>query len=421
MAHQVLPQHRAHEQLRTEAPKQRTHSDKYVSAYVSSDNHIDMSFSNPILKESADHYRVGVDEFTLNLQHLSMLEYESTGSNVLFRIRRAVDLDELPDDNAVMPTPELLEACTFRINRAFTSWNDIKVRIDQICRTLNQYIDTTGLTATADGQADDFFYTIPPGLERVQRMNGASTNFVFADLDSGGRLRFNGTSIFWANFCIEIPEEKYRHLLLGDLKTRLRSVNAEATGQYVGINPVNGAIHVPYTGFENYYQAFDPQITDQNLADWRLDNFLTGNFLSLTGSIDCVRALDRRVGVEIGCSLPIKNSPMYDHGEESPDFVLGRYNFTNTYEMDIDTQTDSAELRQMIGTKRMQGAGDRICYHHLGPQQKIQALRLRLWARVRTFDVTTQKFGMQTIIYPARSSDFWFIKLHFVHKDSAAY
>ena len=47
MAHNVLPSHRPHDQLRTEAPSQKKHTDKYVSAYVSSDNYVDMSFSNP--------------------------------------------------------------------------------------------------------------------------------------------------------------------------------------------------------------------------------------------------------------------------------------------------------------------------------------------------------------------------------------
>ena len=86
MAHQILPQHRPHEQLRTEAPSQKRHSDKYVSSYVSSQSFADMSFSNPVLQESADHFLVGIDELTVNLSHLSMLEHDT--NDVLFRIRR---------------------------------------------------------------------------------------------------------------------------------------------------------------------------------------------------------------------------------------------------------------------------------------------------------------------------------------------
>ena len=83
MAELVQPQHRAHEQLRTEAPAQKDHSDKYVSAFVSGDSFTEMSFRNPVLQASADHFKVGIDELTVNLGNLSMLEYEE--GKVLFR------------------------------------------------------------------------------------------------------------------------------------------------------------------------------------------------------------------------------------------------------------------------------------------------------------------------------------------------
>ena len=34
-------------------------------------------------------------------------------------------------------------------------------------------------------------------------------------------------------------------------------------------------------------------------------------------------SLDRRVSIELGASLPMLNSPMVDHNQETPDFVLG--------------------------------------------------------------------------------------------------
>ena len=411
MAHNILPQHRPLEQLRTEAPRQRLHSDKYLSAYVSSDNHVDMSFRNPILTESADHFKVGVDEFSVNLQALSMLEFEPSGSNILFNFR-AIGSNPA---GAPLPPP-LVDACTFRIDKAYTSFSEIKVRIDQMCRTLNIFIDTTGLDT-------DFQVTIPPGTDRMLQNGNRTTPFISCELDCAGRLRFIGTRIFWSNFCIEIPQEKYQQLLFGDVPKLMRAVNAQTTGKYIGIHPLNGTMHDPYSLVGGVLQMrdFDPALNGDNFDDWRSDAFTYGNFLSFNGTIDAVRSLDRRVGIEIGCSLPIKNSPMYDHGNESPDFVLGRYNFTNTYEMVPHTQTDSCELRYLIGTKQLQSARDNTCYHHLGPQQKIQMLRLRLWARVRTYDVNTRKFGMQTIMMPTRPSDFWFIKLHFIHKDAKQY
>ena len=415
MAHEILPQHVSHDQLRTEAPVQRTHSDKYVSAYISGDNHVDMSFRNPILKESADHFKVGVDEFTVNLENLSMLEFEPTGSNVLFQFRQlGSDLD-----GNFLPTASLRQACSFRIDRAYTSINDIKVRIDQMCRTLCESMDALGLD-----QAQGYNVSLQPGPDRVLANGNRVTDFIECDIDTAGRLRFTGACIFWANFCIEIPEPKYQHLLFGDIATRMRSINPATTGRFVGIHPGTGAIHDPVElqpdGSMNG-RAFSPPLQQASYDDWRSNTFTLGNYLSFSGLIDAVRSLDRRVGVEIECSLPIKNSPMYDHAQESPDFVLYRHNFTNKYEAYPNTEQNNLILNYMKGTKSLQGPTDRVCYHHLGPQQKIQTLRLRLWARVRTYNTETKKFGMQTIRFPTRASDFWFVKLHFLHKDSAAY
>ena len=69
-----------------------------------------------------------------------------------------------------------------------------------------------------------------------------------------------------------------------------------------------------------------------------------------------------------------------------------------------------------LGTISVQGPRDRVVYHHLQPQQKIQVLRLKLWARVRTYDAATGKWGMKTIVCPVQNSDYWFARLHFKRK-----
>ena len=68
------PAHKPHEQLRTEAPVQKEHNDKYVSAFISGEPNVDMSFRSPVLSKSSDHFKVGIDELTVNLTGLSMLE-----------------------------------------------------------------------------------------------------------------------------------------------------------------------------------------------------------------------------------------------------------------------------------------------------------------------------------------------------------
>ena len=86
MAHEVLPHHRAHEQLRTEAPMQKEHTDKYVTCFTSGESATDITFTNPVLQKSADHFKVGIDDLTVNLGNLSMLEYGV--GDVIFRVLR---------------------------------------------------------------------------------------------------------------------------------------------------------------------------------------------------------------------------------------------------------------------------------------------------------------------------------------------
>ena len=86
------PAHKPHEQLRTEAPVQKEHNDKYVSAFISGEPNVDMSFRNPVLSKSSDHFKVGIDELTVNLTGLSMLE---VNDDVVFRIIRRGYVDNV--------------------------------------------------------------------------------------------------------------------------------------------------------------------------------------------------------------------------------------------------------------------------------------------------------------------------------------
>ena len=92
MAQAIRPYAEPRQQLRTEAPRQRPHDDKYVSVFQSGDASVDLTFRDPILSQSADHYAVGVDELTVSLGSLSMLEYSATSPSVLLRVKlRGVD------------------------------------------------------------------------------------------------------------------------------------------------------------------------------------------------------------------------------------------------------------------------------------------------------------------------------------------
>ena len=128
--------------------------------------------------------------------------------------------------------------------------------------------------------------------------------------------------------------------------------------------------------------------------------------------------LDRRISIEMGCSLPIKNSPMVDHQKETPDFVLGRW----IYQADTTVETaptgTSDRYRSALSNNiTYQKAADRVVYHELMPQQKIQTLRLMLFARVRSFDDLLETWSMRVIQLPTNTTDWWHTRLHFVSKD----
>ena len=411
MAHNVLPQHRPHEQLRTEAPRQKKHSDKYVSSYVSSDNFVDMSFTSPLLQESADHYSVGIDELNVNLAHLGILEFDQSGRNVLFQIRRlgyfghAAAQDGSyqaagPETIGVqlyngLPTLALKDALTFDIDRQYNSVAEVLGRAKEICRALGTYIKTDGLVDPAKTTAGPWHWNVPIAAGS----NADTTDFLDVQLTVGGLLKFRGNKIFWSNFAIEFPQPKYQYLLLGEVGYPSPSV-FDGTSVILSLSPATSRIQSPV--YQSRLDAqglpidgeYEPIIFD----DWgNTDTTNWGNaanlrdFRTFTGGINIIKSLNRLVALEVGCSLPLKNSPMYDHGVESPDFVLGRYYLPSDTETTGFTEETGLTIYSPLGSRRLQGPRDRVCYHHLGPQQKIQQLRLRLWARVRTYDVRNNK------------------------------
>ena len=109
-----------------------------------------MTFTNPILQESADHYKVGIDELTANLSNLSMLEYEA--NDVLFRIRRlGTDNEDRPDDAEFMPTAALRTACEFKVDRPFLTIHEILQRFADIANALGSFVYENGLVQPGAG------------------------------------------------------------------------------------------------------------------------------------------------------------------------------------------------------------------------------------------------------------------------------
>ena len=162
MAHNIQAYPQPREQLRTEAPRQRPHHDKFVTVFQSGIAHVDLTFRDPVLTESADHFSVGVDELTVSLGSLSMLEYNATRPDVLFRVRlRGVDgaTDLLNPDgsrdwlmvNGVDNLDQWRDAFEFKADRSYTNLQEIMSRMNEIATTVTNYIHDYGLVIGQGG------------------------------------------------------------------------------------------------------------------------------------------------------------------------------------------------------------------------------------------------------------------------------
>ena len=299
-----------------------------------------------------------------------------------------------------VPADQWRDAFEFKINRAYLTILEILERCTEVATAVGTYMRQEGLQPGGGA-----LWTIP-------LLAGAGNFEHFRiSITANGQLKFSGNRLFWANFVIEVPHEKYRVIMFKDIDKRYISLHP-GTGNEIA-QPYAVNVLVPGT----LIAAVLAPVWDENYGD---PNIVTA--LEYVADGNLLNTLDRRVTLEVGCSLPIKNSPLVDHGEEAPDFVIGRFMFHQPYSMNnsahgiLDGNPTPEITVPHLGTLTVQGPRDRIVYHHLQPQQKIQVLRLKLWARVRTFNVTKRTWGMKTIVCPVDDMDYWHLRLHFVEK-----
>ena len=67
----------------------RTTDSRYVSVFADSVPDVDITFMVPFLQRPTDHYLVGVDNLTISLSALGLLEHNSDpAKNIILRLRR---------------------------------------------------------------------------------------------------------------------------------------------------------------------------------------------------------------------------------------------------------------------------------------------------------------------------------------------
>ena len=415
------------------ALNKRNTETKFVSLLADSRADVDITFKDPVLSRSTSHYIVGVDNLTVSSVALSMIEpVEGEPLIRIFRKHMATHatLDgTLADFNTKIASAQ--SVALGDIDGAFT----VEIDSTEVINNVQHLMERLSYMSAAVNTA---MHAGLPGVN--QRFHtytaaaGEDTEHLQFSLSRSGKLVIEGTNAFWSLFCIEIPSTRNQFGVLGSKKINVGQYEKLSRRRVLTIDPQNLAHGVSFSNVVRHKTDAMPaakylfvttitQPGDNTQLGVGTNNMRSGAHgdsrvktrLELDGNL---LQLDRRISVELGTSLPIKNSPMIDHQKEHPDFVIGRWMFRSpsTY----STRQDGSDAHYSTNNScvvEYQNATDRVVYHELMPQNKLQVLRVKLFARVRTFDEKTEEFKNRTIDLPTARTDWWHCRLHFVTKD----
>ena len=436
----------------------RTTETKYVTCFADARPDVDITFRDVLLSRPTDHYLVGVDNFSMTSTGLSMIEPLSGDYEPLIRIVRNRDPDgyQTAGEAAVVPyvgdTGTNLDTgfqnddhdLTYirNSNAAYNfevSTTEVQLSVQQLMHRLNQLAaDVTlfmnkGLAAGGAAFGGEFNYTAAQNEETVH---------LEFDVRSDGRLQIIGTRAFWGCFSVEVPSPQYQFGFWGDRQAA--DDNDFRLRRFLSVNPVTGAASFNKIKVNPIKVVGDNLNAGQRAYNARTIFGATPKVLVVSSALGGVNpntfnihtddghkelithvshasifsTLERRIALEIGCSLPLKNSPMVDHQKETPDFVLGRWIWRSDSRIEANDKGGSRRYASaMPACVEYQGPRDRITYHELQAQAKIQTLRIQMFARVRSFNQSAETWSMRVIVMPTNNTDWWHVRLHFVSKD----
>ena len=453
---------------------------KYVSCFADSRPDVDITFRDVLLTRPTDHYLVGIDNFSMTNTSLSMIEPQTGVYDALIRIVRnpqAAKVDAPPTTAAELNDVlgDGANGVGIALNHLYITDNDydLSIKSTETILSMQQLMHRLGnLAADVNlymntGEAMGVEYE-DGGYEPQQPDGTETTEHLKFSVGTNGHIAVKGTRAFWSCFSIEVPSVRNQFGFYGPVDggvlpyTRLRrflSVHPETgkrTFNKIIMNrfpktvPTERFYVYNRDGSKNYTESAVEFATRVQAAldfnkhcvggseprivrtEWALtgqaDDFnqypndmagedsLRLHTINLGASV--FSSLERRVALEVGCSLPIKNSPMVDHNKESPDFVLGRWIWRTDPRIESNEYGGSRRYHSnMPACTEYQGAQDRITYHELQAQAKIQTLRVRLFARLRTFDELSETWGMRVIELPTSATDWWHARLHFISKE----
>ena len=442
---------------------------KYVTCFADSRPDVDMTFRDVLLSRPTDHYLVGIDNFSMTNTSLSMIEPMTGDHSKLIQIVRrlspnndtfgtlqtsATDLDGVfvaavadggdgaPSNGVHLAADRIVAANDYNFsidsNEVILSVQQFMRRLGDIASDVTDFMNKRHMSkgaGTVQAQKDEAakyeFGGFDPIINAADGTVTSQEHLKF-EVSTSGRLRIIATKAFWANFIIEIPALQNQFGFFGPRSTD-DAVDFGRQRRFFCMNPADKSISFRKYQFNTATSGSIHNMTGSaprilvamydgaviTATDYNTATAATAlELISYETKASIFSSLERRVALEVGCSLPVKNSPMVDHQKESPDFVLGRWIWRSDPRIASNDRGGSRRYESnMPACTEYQGARDRVTYHELRPQAKIQTLRIKLFARIRTFDDKHEQYGMRVIELPTSQTDWWHARMHFMSKD----
>ena len=450
---------------------------KYVSLFADSRPDVDVTFRDPLLTRPTSHYVVGVDNLTVCSKALSMIEPVVTANHTdLIRVVRKPQYQAGGGGNRGIATYQAANnaapagTASFAANvlgntipwaslqqdlatafipssRVITSVGQLMEELQTVASIVNTAMSSGALQARTQGlqgadaannvQNTFLAYTPDATVGAAETAANVRDHLQFR-LGRNGQILIEATKAFWAVCAIEVPTVQNQFGFYSSTKENVGPFTSLTGRRFLTVDPAadteswgnlvmnrSTASTLPLVcAVEIVYHGGNHTTVLQGANVGNNDTFYNGAHASSKQKLTVVLrghvflGLDRRVAVELGTSLPIKNSPMIAHQEEYPDFVIGRWMFRadNVYRVN-DKGEQSTYATDASATREYQNAQDRVVFHELMPQSKVQTLRVRLFARVRTFDDNFETYNVRSIDLPTNAEDWWHGRLHFVSKD----
>ena len=336
--------------IKTHPQTMQRKESKFVSIFSDSRPDSDISFRDAaqgLLKKSAEKYVVGVDNLTVSMDGLSMLDQGTAQVvlEVLVLKHAAANADVFGATANWLDFPSgfrYADSQSYQLRNDgpnITTFADIIGRLNQVAARVDANLRAGSAVITDLLTLEVAPITATPAGE-------ARSHLEFF-LDVTGRLRVAASRLFWATHVIHIPEKKYQRIFLGtdwDTSKDQRIISLKPWeppnfGNLLSIGgfPVPVDTNVGFSlfqdkGYARRWAEIEVARYNETIAGTAWSAYIKGASAASrvwSGYSAAFRylgnlysTLDRRVCIEVGTSLPLENSPLVEDNVEANDYIL---------------------------------------------------------------------------------------------------